>query len=36
MWVVLSSFDTEITRRQGRFDLVTLKRIRNREWLELE
>jgi len=36
VWVVLSLFDTEITRRQGRFDLVTLKRVRNREWLELE
>lgn len=30
VWVALSSFDTEITRRQGRFDLVSLRRIPNR------
>src|SRR4029450_7551059 len=28
VWVALSSFHTEITRRQGRFDLVSLRRIR--------
>jgi len=27
VWVALSSFHTEITRRQGRFDLVSLRRI---------
>jgi hypothetical protein len=27
VWVTLSSFHTEFIRRQGRFDLVTLKRI---------
>jgi hypothetical protein len=27
VWVALSSFQTEITRRQGRFDLVSLRRI---------
>ena len=26
VWVALSSFHTEVTRRQGRFDLVVLKR----------
>jgi len=27
VWVALSSFHTEIVRRQGRFDLVSLRRI---------
>ena len=29
VWVALSSPNTEITRRQGRFDLVSLRRIQN-------
>lgn len=32
VWVALSSFHTEITRRQGRFDLVSLRRIRSVVW----
>jgi hypothetical protein len=31
VWVVLSSHHTEIQRREGRFDLVTLKRIQVRD-----
>jgi hypothetical protein len=32
VWVALSSFNTEITRRQGRFDLVALELIRTAMW----
>lgn len=32
VWVALSSFHTEVTRRQGRFDLVSLRRTQSVVW----